>query len=295
MINRIVFACLVSVLVFDSVVCLGSYCSQVDRKQILKKFDDCSQYLDISGNEDLRENYINILNMLNNVLDAIENNNSTKNETKHLFFGMLNMVEFANNQTEFKHCFVSLCNLFKNCEFPIKISYLNFDNIAMAAARMAAMLTAFTFKEQFENKVLLTETNLNTQLKLTVLDNESIYDGKIIFKANEQQEMHAFHATKDLDTKEVVVGDLKQVLENTKNFRWYYVWDSKTININLDRVYSNKTNQFFYPISSEFNKNRYVSAVTYDCFKTVWNRIVSVPFIYPNGEIRCISQHFILT
>lgn len=42
----------------------------------------------------------------------------------------------------------------------------------------------------------------------------------------------------------------------------------------------------FYPTAIDLNNTRYISDITYDCLKAVWNRIVSVPFVYPNGEIR---------
>lgn len=41
------------------------------------------------------------------------------------------------------------------------------------------------------------------------------------------------------------------------------------------------------PSALYLNKNfRFVSGVTYDCSNTVWNRVVSVPFMFPNGDIR---------
>jgi hypothetical protein len=49
-------------------------------------------------------------------------------------------------------------------------------------------------------------------------------------------------------------------------------------------------NQIVYPTATFLSKNyRYVSGVTYDCVNAVWNRIVSVPFMYPNGEIRYVK------
>ncbi len=46
-------------------------------------------------------------------------------------------------------------------------------------------------------------------------------------------------------------------------------------------------NAAIVPTGIYLNKNyRYVSGVTFDCVNAVWNRIVSVPFTYPNGEIR---------
>jgi hypothetical protein len=44
--------------------------------------------------------------------------------------------------------------------------------------------------------------------------------------------------------------------------------------------------QLIYPTALDLNASRYVSNITYDCLKAIWNRIVSVPFLYPNGEIR---------
>jgi hypothetical protein len=292
----LIISCLGCCIFVQQIESLGDYCSQVDRIQIVEKFEECSHYLNITSdhqtNHESNDSYIYFSRILNNVLNAIESNNSTKQETKHLFLTMLKMAEFANNRTDFKNCFVSLCSLLKNCEFPLEISYKNFDNIAMTAARIASILTAYTFNEKLENEAFLSWQQLNTQLKLTVLDNENIYDGKIIFfksknkNNNNNENFKSIHVSKNLDTKEISLQNYELDLEKSKNFQWYHVWDTRPVSIFSSKVMSSKSGKIFYPISSEFYANRYVSDVTYDCLKSVWNRIVSVPFFYPSGEIR---------
>ncbi len=92
---------------------------------------------------------------------------------------------------------------------------------------------------------------------------------------------------------------------DAKNFQWYFKWisDVKTVNLSkseldwtdeiadlqdlLKERQIKELNSYLYPNANFLNKNyRYVSGITYDCVNAVWNRIVSVPFMYPNGEIR---------
>ena len=91
-------------------------------------------------------------------------------------------------------------------------------------------------------------------------------------------------------------------MENTKNFQWYFKWVNEKRVTNITRsnwVYqledlksgldSNQVkmiNQQLYSTTSDLNLIRYVSDIQYDCSKGVWNKIVSVPFLHPNGDIR---------
>jgi hypothetical protein len=204
---------------FVKINALSKYCSAVNREELIQKFDNCSKSrytvlatinrLSSLEDQNVTENYNNILNMLKRVLLSIEEGNSTKNDTKHLFLDILRMVEIVSNHNQIKFCFVSICNLFKNCEFPINIEYKNFENDAMVASRVAALLTALTYNERIENKTYLTKMNLNSLLKLTVLDNINIYDSKIIFKFSPDLPRFAFQATKNLEDKSKLFLRLK--------------------------------------------------------------------------------------
>jgi hypothetical protein len=89
------------------------------------------------------------------------------------------------------------------------------------------------------------------------------------------------------------------MIENTKNFQWYHKWvNDKRINLtksnwklkmeDLMKTVSdqNQLKSYIYPSAQDLDSIRFISDITYDCLKGIWNRIVSVPFVYPNGDIR---------
>lgn len=55
---------------------------------------------------------------------------------------------------------------------------------------------------------------------------------------------------------------------------------------NLDNNQFKLYSQASFPNTVELDSIRYVSDITYDCLKGIWNRIVSVPFFNSNGETR---------
>ena len=98
------------------------------------------------------------------------------------------------------------------------------------------------------------------------------------------------------------VKNFNLIIENTKNFQWYFKWlNSKKItnvtranwNYKLDDLKSGldaeKTkliNQQIFSTTADLNSIRYESDIQYDCSKGIWNKIVSVPFLNTNGDIR---------
>ena len=98
------------------------------------------------------------------------------------------------------------------------------------------------------------------------------------------------------------VKNFNLIMENTKNFQWYFKWvnEKKVSNINrthwvyqmddlkngLDSNQIRMLGQQLYSTTSDLNSIRYVSDIQYDCSKGIWNKIVSVPFLHPNGDIR---------
>lgn len=199
---------------------LNKYCELKDTKELLNKFENCTRtgsmrlntYSMSSSSSSsssqsssetitLKEHNDEILRILRRVLDAIDEGNSTKNESRHLFLDILRMVKIINSHSEFKYCISALCNLFKNCAFPINIEYKNFEDVAMVAARVAALLTAITYNEKLENKTYLTKANINSLMRLTVVDNDNIYDSKIAFFRNANQERFMFQASKNVETR----------------------------------------------------------------------------------------------
>jgi hypothetical protein len=55
---------------------------------------------------------------------------------------------------------------------------------------------------------------------------------------------------------------------------------------NLDNNQFKLYSQTSFPNTVELDSIRYVSDITYDCLKGIWNRIVSVPIFNSNGETR---------
>jgi hypothetical protein len=107
----------------------------------------------------------------------------------------------------------------------------------------------------------------------------------------------------------VEVKNFNLIIENTKNFQWYFKWlNSKKI-VNVTRTYwsykiedlksgldSEKVkmiNQHNFATTADLNAIRYESDIQYDCSKGIWNKIVSVPFLNPNGDIRFSLSYFI--
>lgn len=98
------------------------------------------------------------------------------------------------------------------------------------------------------------------------------------------------------------IKDFQQILEDSKNFQWYNKWIGEkklpnTITSNwiykvddlkktFDTSQLTNFNQLTYPGTLELNAQRFVTNITYDCLNGIWNRVVSVPFIFPSGEIR---------
>ncbi|CAF0705407.1 unnamed protein product [Brachionus calyciflorus] len=291
---------------------LSQYCSSVLRDDLIKQFDNCINIKSLDPSvyslneiDEIKDKYQNIIVILDKVMTSINVDKTSKNETKHLFLDILDLVKLANSHSKIKFCAASICSLFKNCEFPIDIEYKNFENDAMVAARTASLLTGLTLNEKLENKTFLSKSNLYTLLRLSISEYDNIYDAKIAFLRSAEEDRLIIHATKSFMNNIVEVKDFKQILENTKNFQWYYKWifekrslmnltnknnnwiyKLEDLKNSLDRNQLKMFDQFVYPMTGELNTHRFISNITYDCLSGIWNRIVSVPFFHWNGEIR---------
>ncbi|RNA23662.1 G-coupled receptor -like protein [Brachionus plicatilis] len=289
---------------------ISRYCSGVHREDLVKQFDNCVNISSLeSGSYSLHEKqqieqkYLNMLSILDKIMVSMNEQGTSKNETKNLFLDILDLVKLANSHSQLKFCVTSICSLFKNCEFPINIEYQNFENDAMVAARMAALLTGLILNQKIENQSYLSKLNLYTLLRLSISEHENIYDAKVAFLRNPGESRVIIHGTKSLRNRIIEVKDFKQILENTKNFQWYYKWltdKRKLVNVSkinwiyksddlknsLEGSQAKAYSQFVYPLTVELNNIRFVSNITYDCLSGIWNRIVSVPFFDANGDIR---------
>lgn len=250
-----------------------------------------------------KKKYETILNIVGKVLKSINDANSTRNDTIHLFLDILLLVKTANSHSDLQNCIVSLCTLFKNCEFPIDIDYRTFESDALVASRLGALLTTLTFNERIvDTTKYLTKLNVYSLVRLALSESENIYDIKILFDRLQSQTRLMVHGTKDLKNKVVEIKDLGQILEDSKNFQWYNKWvsEKRLTNYTLTHwIYKSddlkkgletsqwtQFNQFVYPTMNDLNAQRFVTNITYDCLHGIWNRVVSVPFIHPGGEIR---------
>jgi hypothetical protein len=281
---------------------LSNYCSSVNSNELIQKFENCTLFRNINSPE-LQYDFDEMKNILRSVFASINEANSSKDQSKNLFMKLLTVEKLARKHS-IQFCLSSLCSLFKNCEFPIDIEYKMFESDAMVAARYAAFLTASSINEKLESKVYLTKVNLYSMLRQIVVDNENIYDSKIAFLRMPDQERFIFEATKDLNNRVIEVNDFNQIIEKTKNFQWYFKWVTEKVQLNVSKSWLYKQDglktsldpgqfkqisQTFYPNTNELDSIRYVSDITYDCVKGIWNRIVSVPFFNLNGEIRYVE------
>lgn len=239
-------------------------------------------------------------------MTSINDGNSTKNDTIHLFLDILQLVKTANSHSSLKYCIVPICSLFKNCEFPIDIDYRTFENDALVASRLAALFTALTFNERVENKQYLSKVNIYSMVRLALSESENIYDVKIMFPRSSNIDRLMVHGTKDLKSKVMEIKDFQQILEESKNFHWYHKWigEKKLNNYtlanwiykiddlkkSLDQGQSAQLGQMNYPTTLDLHAQRFVTNITYDCLNGIWNRVVSVPFIQPGGEIRFVNR-----
>lgn len=235
--NVFVLAVLCVFVLVGHVELLSEYCSRVNRQELLGKLENCTNVTSSSqqttrsslddlttttfttstaskpnnnnnqNNQDvlLKERYNRIVQILENVLASINDGNSTKNETIHLFMDIVELVTIANAHSKLQFCLVSICSLFKNCEFPIDIEYGNFESDARVASRIAALLTSITFNEKIEAKSYLSKSNTYAIARLGLSESENIYDIKIIFPRSADQDRFMVHGTKDLKNKSELI------------------------------------------------------------------------------------------
>jgi len=186
---------------FAFVCCLSKYCSTVNKNEIIDKFSDCTKSKNADADSLIRANSIEITKILESVITSVNDPQTTKSDSRELFLKLLEVLQLAKTHSSLEYCITSLCNLFKNCEFPLNIYYKNFENNALVASRVAALLTALTFNEKLDEKTYLNKANLYSILRLSVIDNDDIYDSKIAFLRAPNQERFIFHASKDSNIK----------------------------------------------------------------------------------------------
>jgi hypothetical protein len=191
---------------------LSNYCSStINTNQLLENFQNCTNFKNyispandqssISDKVFFNETYSNITTILKRVFKSINERNSSKNDTTHLFLDLLRLVKLAKSHSKTEFCFMNICDLFKNCEFPLNIEYKTFDDDALVASRIASLLTAYTFNEKVDQIVYLSKLNIFSLLRLSITENENIYDSKITFFRTPDEERFMFHAIKDVNQK----------------------------------------------------------------------------------------------
>lgn len=271
-------------------IALCEYCSKVDRNAILNKFESCRELITNPGNSTVIQEH------LYSILDDIESTKLNKeqhvNADVDVFMHMVQFVQILHNQDDFKTCFDHMwCSLFKNCEFPIHFQYDDFNRrISKEASRLASILTAFTTNEKRDNQVYLTRDNIEAQLRLAVIDSHhSIIKAKVILRQipEKNQVFTAYYAITDHNQMNVVSFEQKNFeKENTNKLEWYHKWDSNQIQPFTKQIEQPNKNESVYLSSDKFDSIKYVSGITFDCDTSMWIKIVSVPFAYPDKTIR---------
>ena len=183
--------------------CLSQYCSSFHRDDLIKQFESCINVASLDPSvypaheiQEIKEKSQNIFLILEKIMTSLNVENTSKNETKHLFLDILNLVKIANSHSKLKFCVSSICSLFKNCEFPIDIEYKNFENDAMVAARIAALLTGFIVNEKQDERTYLSKSNLYTLMRLIISEYDNIYDSKLAYIRYTDEDRLIIHATK---------------------------------------------------------------------------------------------------
>lgn len=214
------------VVLLSSVDSLSNYCSNnINTAQLYSNFENCidinnyGKYpvkMKMSDYIVFNETYKNITSILKRVFISIEGDAMTsKNDTKHLFMDLLRLVKLTKSDSKTQFCFTTICDFFKNCEFPVDIEYKLFESDALVAARFASILSAYTFNEELEKQVYLSKANVFSLLR-SITENDNIYDCKITSLRTPEQERFMFHATKDIDLKTIEVKNFNMIMENTK-------------------------------------------------------------------------------
>lgn len=187
---------------------ISRYCSGVHHEDLVKQFDNCvnissleSRSYSTHERKQIEQKYQNILAILDKIMVSMVETSTSKNRTKNLFLDILDLVKLANSHSQLKFCVTSICSLFKNCEFPINIEYQNFENDAMVAARMAALITGLTLNQNIEKQNYLSKINLYTLLRLSISEYENIYDAKVAFFRNLDENRLILHAAKSLKNR----------------------------------------------------------------------------------------------
>lgn len=273
--KQIFIAILYACILINSVSSLNDSCSQIDGDFILRKFDKCSKLLDSKIElSALRERVVNILL-------TIKDSDENKLKSIDLFMNMLTVSELLNDSgTSFKDCFeFNQCHLFKNCQFPVNLKFESLERITKSASKAASTLTAFSINEARDNKIYLTTSNLEAQLKLIIADsNQKIYDSRIILKEipNKQSHEH-IQVAKNLQTNKI------EVIKHTEKTNTDDQWNSTDPVI---KIQNRSSGEIIYPKSDEFDSIKLKSGITFDCVASVWKQEVSVPFLYTDGRVR---------
>ena len=142
---------------------------------------------------------LSIVNALKNCVEndslwkSIDKTNSNAN-----LIDIIRLIQIINNFDEYKSCFKSSCNtLLNSCEFKININEsFSFNSDSLAASRLASLLTGYTFNEASDSKVYLNLNQLYSLLEFSLLDNDNVYDVRLIFKDQKSFNLRAFKTNK---------------------------------------------------------------------------------------------------
>lgn len=259
----------------NSVLALKDYCN-IDGESVLEKFEQCSIFLEsTTDSTELKTRLFNVINFT-------KDENHSEFQTINFFMEMLTTAKLINAANDnFKYCFnYKECHLFKNCQFPVNLTFESLKRINKSANKMAATLTAFSINEERDNRIYLTRSNLEAQLKLVIADYNQIYDSKIIFKKiPNKQSSSLIQVSKNLMNNQINVNYQQEVDEN-------FEFDSWNQNKEIVKADSKSAAENSYPKSDQFDSAKHISDLAFDCEVSVWRQIVTVPFLYSSGQVR---------
>jgi hypothetical protein len=171
-------------------------------EDIAKKITNCSQTESSSDSSELKAKQDAILKLVSNLLT--ENRATESASQRSVLTNTLDLINILNSNEQFKRtCSVTFSEIFSSCQFAAQVidddEFFKINSIL--AAQIASKLTALIINEKAESKVFLTRPNIYSLLRLSLVDNENVYDAKIVFNRFNDQDKIMFHAYKNLITK----------------------------------------------------------------------------------------------
>lgn len=180
--NYITVVILIQLLEFKEIY--GNICTHFNTKNdVITSFIYCY-------NKTLNTNIDQTL--INRVVNSYDNQST--------IIDLIKLIQLTNTNSGLKNCFKPACDLFSSCEYSISLKSNSFESDSLVASRLASLITGLTYNEVSDSTAYLNNKNLNSLLEFALLDNDNVYESKIIFKNSDQKSLD-LQATKSLKNK----------------------------------------------------------------------------------------------